>query len=74
MSMNRHGSSKTAQSECPACGSTGGRALALSEGHGEVRMGCPACRHVWIMADRRQERRHHDAPSQPTIKTSAAKS
>ena len=74
MSMNRRGTSNTAQSECPACGSTGARALALSEGHGEVRMGCPACRQVWTMPDRRQKRRHRDPPSNARAESSAAKS
>jgi hypothetical protein len=60
MSMTRRGASITAHSECPGCGSAGVRALALSEGHGEVRMGCPACRQVWTIPDRRQKRRHRD--------------
>jgi len=63
MSMNRRGTAITSQNECPACGSSGARALALNEGHGEVRMGCPSCRQVWVMRDRRQTRRHRDSPS-----------
>lgn len=74
MGMNRHGPSGTAENECPACGSTGARALALSEGHGEVRMGCPVCRHVWTIADRRQQRRHHDPQSDRTPHRSTAES
>jgi hypothetical protein len=58
MSMNRRGTSSTAQDQCPACGKTGARALALNEGHGEVRMGCPSCRQVWVIPDRREKRRH----------------
>lgn len=76
MSMNRRGSSGTPQSECPVCGSTGARALALSEGHGEVRMGCPACRQVWTIVDRRQKRRHHhwESDTEARTSTSTAKS
>ena len=54
---DRRGTPRTAQSDCAACGSAVVRALALSEGHGEVRMGCPTCRQVWVMEDRRRERR-----------------
>jgi hypothetical protein len=54
---DRRVSPGSSQGDCPACGSTGVRALPLSEGHGEIRMGCPQCRQVWVIADRRRERR-----------------
>jgi hypothetical protein len=75
MTVNQRQTSSTSHGECPACGSTGARALALSEGHGEVRMGCPACRHVWVIADRRKKRRSRaDSPPQHATNGTSAKS
>ena len=43
---------------CPSCGATGARSL--SEIDDAVHLGCPACRHVWTMPERRRTFRRQD--------------
>lgn len=55
---DRRGLLGTTAVDCPSCGATGARSL--SEIDDAVHLGCPACRHVWTMTERRRTFRRHD--------------